>query len=230
MSKNALVVRGGWDGHMPVETTDLFIPHLEANGFTVRIEDSPAIYADQSVMDGIDLVMQANTMNTIEQDQVEGLRRAVAQGTGLAGWHGGIVDSYRNNSDYLQLTGGQFACHAGKDPAERKGDGQDYFVPYTVDITPLGKTHPITEGIEDFELVTEQYWVLTDEYNEVLATTTQKQLAWEPWQREVTFPAIWTRQWGQGRVFVITPGHVLDVVASQPVKTIIERGLLWAAR
>ena len=38
-TRQALVVRGGWDGHRPVEATDLFIPFLESSGFAVRVED-----------------------------------------------------------------------------------------------------------------------------------------------------------------------------------------------
>lgn len=230
MTKQALVVRGGWDGHMPVETTDLFIPFLEANGFTVRIEESPAVYADEAFMDTVDLVLQINTMNTIEPEQLAGLQRAVLNGTGLAGWHGGIADAYRDSADYLHMIGGQFAHHAGKDPAERTGEQSDNYIPYTVHITEYGKTHPITAGIEDFDLVSEQYWVLSDEYNDVLATTTQEVRPWDAWNRPVTAPAIWTRQWGRGRVFVSAPGHRLEIVESRPVRTIIERGLLWAAR
>jgi len=99
-----------------------------------------------------------------------------------------------------------------------------------VHITEAGHEHPITQGIEDFDLVTEQYWVLSDEYNDVLATTTQEARDFDAWNRPVTAPAIWTRQWGQGRVFVSAPGHRLEVVGSQPLRTIIERGLLWASR
>ena len=230
MSKSALVVRGGWDGHMPVETTDLFLPFLRENGFDVRIEDGTAVYADEMYMDGVDLVVQVNTMSTIEDAEFRGLRQAVLNGTGMAGWHGGIADSYRNNADYLHMIGGQFAHHAGKDPAERVGDQSDNYIPYTVHITDYGKTHPITAGIDDFDLVTEQYWVLSDEYNDVLATTTQEVRPWDPWNRPVTSPAIWTRQWGEGRIFVSAPGHRLEIVESQPVRTIIERGMLWAAR
>ncbi|MFP3464263.1 ThuA domain-containing protein [Leifsonia sp. SIMBA_070] len=230
MSKNALIVRGGWDGHMPVETTDLFIPFLEQNGFEVRVEEGTPVYADESYMDTVDLVVQVNTMSTIEDAEFRGLRRAVLNGTGMAGWHGGIADSYRNNADYLHMIGGQFAHHAGKDPAERVGDQSDNYIPYTVHITDYGKTHPITEGIEDFGLVTEQYWVLSDEYNDVLATTTQAVRPWDSWHRPVTSPAIWARQWGDGRIFVSAPGHRLEIVESRPVRTIIERGMLWAAR
>lgn len=228
--KNALIVRGGWDGHQPVEATNLFIPHLEANGYTVRVEEGPAVYADAGYMATVDLLVQCNTMNTIERLEFEGLRAAIEAGTGMAGWHGGIADSYRNNSDYLHLIGGQFACHPGKHPDERTGGQGDNYVPYTVNMAPAAATHPITEGIGDFELTTEQYWVLADSYIDVLATTTQKVREWDPWHREVTSPAIWTRQWGKGRIFVTTPGHHVDILQNSNVKTIIERGMLWASR
>lgn len=230
MTRQALVVRGGWDGHMPVETTDLFIPFLEANGFRVRVEEGTTIYADAELMDTVDLIVQVNTMSTIGAEEFAGLQRAVLGGAGMAGWHGGIADAYRDNADYLHMIGGQFAHHAGKDPAERTGEQSDNYIPYTVHITDDGRAHPITAGIDDFDLVTEQYWVLSDEYNDVLATTTQAVRPWDAWNRPVTAPAIWTRQWGKGRIFVSAPGHRLEIVESRPVRTIIERGLLWAAR
>ena len=228
--KTALVVRGGWDGHQPVEATELFIPYLKDNGFDVRVEESSKIYADTDYLAGVDLIMQCMTMSTIEKDEFEGLRAAVENGTGLAGWHGGIADSYRNTSDYLHLIGGQFACHPGKHPDQRTGEQSDNYVPYTINMLPAAATHPITRGISDVELVTEQYWVLADDYIDVLATTTQKVRAWDPWNREVTSPAIWTRQWGQGRIFVATPGHRVEILQDANVRTIIERGLLWASR
>lgn len=229
-SKTALVVRGGWDGHQPVEATELFLPFLKANGYEVRVEESPKIYADTEYMDGVDLIVQCMTMSTIEKDEFEGLRTAVENGTGLAGWHGGIADSYRNTSDYPHLIGGQFACHPGKHEDERIGEQSDNYVPYTVNMLPAAAEHPITQGIGDFDLVTEQYWVLADDYIDVLATTTQKVREWDPWNREVTSPAIWTRQWGNGRIFVSTPGHRVEILQDSNVRTIIERGMLWASR
>ena len=228
--KSALVVRGGWFGHQPIEATDLFIPHLEEHGFQVRVEESPAVYADAAYLAGVDLIVQCMTMSTIEKEEFEGLRAAVEAGTGLAGWHGGIADSYRNTSDYLHLIGGQFACHPGKHPAERIGEQSDNYVPYTVNMLPAAAEHPITAGIDDFDLVTEQYWVLTDDYIDVLATTTQAVREWDPWHRPVTSPAIWTRQWGRGRIFVATPGHHVDILEEPSVNTLIKRGLLWASR
>ena len=148
----------------------------------------------------------------------------------MAGWHGGIADSYRNSSDYLHLIGGQFACHPGKHPAERTGAQSDNYVPYRINMLPAAAEHPITTGIADFDLVTEQYWVLADDYIDVLATTTQSVRSWDPWTRPVHSPAIWTRQWGHGRIFVCTPGHRLEVLKVPQVRTIIERGMLWASR
>jgi type 1 glutamine amidotransferase len=229
-TKRALVVRGGWDGHQPVEATELFLPFLRANGYDVRVEESPAVYVDAPYLSTVDLIVQSNTMSTIEAEEFGGLRAAVEAGTGLAGWHGGIADSYRNNSDYLQLVGGQFASHPGKHPRERTGEQSDNYVPHLIEMTAAAADHPITRGIGDFELVTEQYWVLHDDYNDVLATTTQAVREWDPWNRPVTSPAIWTRNWGEGRIFVCTPGHRVEILQDQNVKTIIERGLLWASR
>lgn len=228
--RNALIVRGGWDGHQPREATELFIPFLERSGFDVQVHESPQVYADRAVMKSADLIVQCNTMNTIERDEIDGLRSAVERGTGLAGWHGGIADSYRNEADYLHLIGGQFAHHAAKQPNERTGEQSDHYIPHRVALTELGRSHEITTGIDDFDLVTEQYWVLHDDLIDILATTTTAVRPWDPWKRPVTSPVFWTREWGEGRVFVCTAGHRVDVLENKNVRTVIERGLLWAAR
>src|SRR5215207_8678135 len=217
-SKRALVVRGGWPGHQPVEATDLFLPFLRDQGFDVRVEESPAVYADQATMAATDLIVQSMTMSTIERDAVDGLRAAVEAGTGFTGWHGGIADSFRDSSDYLHLVGGQFATHPGKHPDERRGDPGDNYLHHTVELTELGRKHPITEGLEDFSLTTEQYWVLHDDLIDVLATTTHPAPSWHPWHRPVVSPAIWTREWGAGRIVVTTPGHSVDVLEHPAVR------------
>jgi hypothetical protein len=231
-TRSALVVRGGWEGHSPVEATDRFLPFLAEQGFDVAIHDGPQVYADAELMARTDLVLQCNTMNTISPEALAGLRAAIAAGTGFGGWHGGIADSYRNSSDYLHLVGGQFACHPPKEPHEIEPDGgaANNFLHYTVNIVPEAAEHPIVAGIEDFDLFTEQYWVLSDDYIDVLATTTLRARECDPWHRPVTSPAIWTRSWGEGRIFVATPGHSLDVLDHPTVRTVIERGLLWASR
>ncbi|MEU6139468.1 ThuA domain-containing protein [Streptomyces sp. NPDC047081] len=228
--KQALVVRGGWEGHEPVRATELFLPFLRDNGYAVRVEESPEAYADPAAMAATDLVVQCVTMSEITGEQVAGLSAAVEAGTGLTGWHGGICDSYRASSDYLHLVGGQFATHPGKEPCERAGGQEDNYLPYAVEFTEAGRQHPVTAGVEDFELCTEQYWVLHDDLIDVLATTTHPARPWQPWHRPVRSPAVWTRRWGAGRIVVTTPGHSLDVLEHRNVRSVIERGMLWATR
>lgn len=230
MTRTALIVRGGWEGHHPVEATQLFVPFLYEQGFEIRLESSPQVYADDSVMAGLDLIVQSVTMSEISTEALQGLRSAIQGGVGFAGWHGGIADSFRNSSDYLQLVGGQFATHPSAAP-ELAGEGEsNNFLRYTVEFTELGHEHPITSGLKAFELHTEQYWVLHDDLNDVLATTTHPAPPWHPWHRPIVSPAVWTRLWGAGRVFVATPGHSLDVLCDPTVRTIIERGMLWVTR
>lgn len=228
--RRALVVRGGWDGHQPVAATELFLPFLREQGFEVDVHETNEVYADAEVMGATDLVVQSMTMSSIGHDEFWGLRGAVEAGTGLVGWHGGIADSYRNSSDYLQLVGGQFATHPGKEPSLRVGDETDNYLPYTVEITDLGREHPITAGLEDFALESEQYWVLHDDLIDVLATTTHPTQPYHPWHRPITSPAVWTRHWGKGRIVVATPGHTPEVLQHPSVRAIVERGMLWAAR
>lgn len=229
-ARTALVVRGGWEGHHPVEATELFLPFLRDNGFAVRVEEKNDVYTDEDYMRTVDLIVQSVTMSEISKEAYAGLRHAIERGTGMAGWHGGIADSYRNTSDYLQLIGGQFATHPSKHPDQCTGDQSDNYLPYTVEITELGHTHEIMAGLEDFTLDTEQYWVLHDDLIDVLATTTHPVQPYHPWHRPITSPAVWTRHWGEGRIMVATPGHSIDVLQESNVRTIIERGMLWASR
>jgi uncharacterized protein len=217
-SRRALVVRGGWEGHCPVEATDLFIPWLEEQGFSVEVHDSPAAYDDAERLLATDLVLQCYTQGEATDQQVTNLAAAVSAGTGLAGWHGGIVDSYRGSPDYLHMTGGQWAAHPGN------------FVDYEVEVVPERRDHPIVEGLDRWKHHTEQYWCLTDDLNDVLVTSTFEATPDTPWQEDLVVPAVWTRVWGSGRIFVSTIGHKLDDLEVPQVRTLTERGLLWAAR
>ena len=216
--RRALVVRGGWEGHSPVQATERFIPFLEEQGFTVSVHEGPAVYADKEVLAGTDLVLQCFTQGEATDEQVTNLADAVRAGTGLAGWHGGIVDSFRGSPDYLHLTGGQWAAHPGG------------FVDYEVEVVPERAEHPVVAGLDRWKHHTEQYWCLTDGLNDVLATSRFEATLETPWREDLVVPAVWTRQWGAGRVFVSTIGHKLEDLDVPEVRTLTERGLLWAAR
>lgn len=217
-SRRALVVRGGWEGHVPVEATERFIPFLESQGFEVEVREDLEVYTDADRLRETDLIVQCWTQGTATDEQVNGLSAAVRAGTGLAGWHGGIVDSFRASPDYLHLTGGQWAAHPGG------------FVEHEVVVVPERADHPIVAGLDRWQLNTEQYWTLTDGINDVLATSRFLAGPDTPWQQDLTAPAVWTRLWGQGRIFVSTIGHKLEDLDVPDVRVLTERGLLWASR
>ncbi len=135
-SRRALIVRGGWEGHAPVEATERFVPFLKEHGFSVQVSDSLDVYVDAELLEQTDLIVQCWTQGEITDAQVFGLSDAVRAGTGLAGWHGGIVDAFRWAPDYLHMTGGQFAAHPGK------------FVHYEVSVVPERAEHPIVAGLD----------------------------------------------------------------------------------
>lgn len=212
--RRALIVRGGADFHQPVETTDSFLPFLEAAGFAVKISDSLDVYEDQELLSGTHLIVQCWTRGELSPAQRANLDAAVRSGVGFAGWHGGIVAAFEDR-EYQWMTGGRFTCHPGG------------FVPHELTVI---KDHPIVEGISTVSLNTERYWVLTDPLNDVLATITFSVEPEEPWHGPVTHPAVWTRRWGRGRIFVSTVGHHMPDLDVPEIRALTERGLLWAAR
>lgn len=214
--RRALVVRGGWPGHFPEQTTEAVIPALQDAGFAVETAEDLDVYTDPVRMRDLSLIVQCWTMGRMSAEQCAGLTSAVAAGTGFGGWHGGVVDAFRSRPEYLQMVGGQFVAHPGD------------HVDHRIDLVPARADHPIVVGLPpSFTVHTEQYWVLSDDYNDVLATTTVP--AGRYWHRPVVSPAVWTRTWGAGRVFVCTLGHAVADLQEPTTATIVGRGLLWAA-
>lgn len=212
----ALFVYGGWPGHAPAEYRDLIVPWLESEGFEVTVSDSLSVYADAEVMGDIDLIVQIWTMGTIGRAELNGLMSAVRNGVGIAGWHGGLGDSFHESQPYEYMIGGQWVSHPGNDG-----------VSYTVNITD--HDDPVTEGIGDFDVVSEQYYMHVDPNNQVLATTTFTG-EHDYWIEGATIPVAWKRVYGEGRVFYISLGHQPNVFDIPEAMTMLKRGILWASR
>ena len=138
------------------------------------------------------------------------------RGSGLAGFHGGMGDAFRGNLTYQWMVGGQFVSHP------------DNIKEYTVNI--VNRADPITKGITDFTVQTEQYYMLVDPRNEVLATTTADSVT-APWIKGVVVPVIWKKVHGNGRVFYSALGHKRAEFTAVPEQLEITlRGMAWAAR
>lgn len=212
--KSALIVWGGWDGHTPEQSAGVVREILEGHGFSVRVENSTAAYADPGIS-SLNLIVPMVTMSTIAKEEVDNLCTAVRGGVGLGGFHGLMCDSFRNEVEYQFMTGGQWVAHPGN------------IIDYRVNISK--PEDPLVKGVGDFDYRSEQYYMHTDPANEVLATTTFTG-EYCDWAKGVVMPVVWKKVYGKGRVFYSALGHSADEFAVPQMKTIVERGLLWAAR
>ena len=215
MAKKALLVWGGWDGHEPKQCVDIFAPFLSQNGFLVEISDNLDTYLDRDKMLALDLVVPVWTMGSIKNEQEHGLLEAIKSGVGIAGWHGGMGDSFRNNVEYQFMVGGQWVAHPGG------------VIDYRVNIT--NHTDPITTGLADFDMHSEQYYMHVDPSNEVLATTTFGG-QYAPWIDGVVLPVAWKRKYGAGKVFYASVGHIARDFDVLEARILVQRGMLWASR
>jgi uncharacterized protein len=213
--RRALIVHGGWDGHDPAGFADHYATVLRDEGFDVQLSDTLDALADADALGRLSLVVPIWTMGAIAPEQLEPLTQAVAGGVGLAGFHGGMGDAFRDATDFQLMVGGQFVGHP---------DGiKDY------EVTIADREHEITRGVSDFAVTSEQYYMHVDPSNHVLATTTFHPRT-APWLDGVIMPVVWTRRWGAGRVFYSSVGHSLGDLDVPEVPEIQRRGMLWAAR
>lgn len=212
----ALVVYGGWEGHEPLPFSQRLVPWLKARGFEVVVSDTMDAYADPKVLKGLNVIIPIWTMGEISNDQFKALNTAIRSGVGLAGWHGGMCDSFRNNTEYQFMTGGQWVAHPG--------GVIDYMV------TDLAYIDPITTNLEPFWMHSEQYYMHTDPGNEVLATTVfSGEHQGYTWIKGTQMPVVWKRTWGKGRVFFSALGHVATDWDVPQAFEITKRGIQWAA-
>ena len=214
MAKTALIFWGGWDGHTPERSAGIVKDMLARNGFSVRVEAGTKCLLDPE-LGKHDLIVPMITMTTIEKEELKSLLAAVRAGSGLGGFHGLMCDSFRNETDYQFMTGGQWVAHPGN------------IIDYRVDIAK--PSDPVMKGIKAFPYRSEQYYMHVDPANEVLATTTFTDEHFEG-IGGVVMPVVWKRRYGKARVFYSALGHTADEFAVKEMATIVERGLLWAAR
>ncbi|WP_270168356.1 ThuA domain-containing protein [Paenibacillus sp. SYP-B4298] len=215
--RKALIVWGGWLGHEPQQVADIFAEVLKQENFEVEISDTLQAFADAEKLKGLDLIIPLWTMGKIEQELVNNVSAAVQSGVGLAGCHGGMCDAFRENVDWQFMTGGNWVAHPGNDGVE-----------YVVNIKQ--SSSPLVDGMQDFTVKTEQYYLHVDPAVEVLATT-RFPLVDGPHvlNKAVDMPVAWTKRWGVGRVYYNSLGHVANIIAMSEVKEMMRRGFLWAA-
>lgn len=220
-NRKALIVWGGWDGHEPDKVAQLFESILTAEGFEVTVSNSLDSFADESLVFSQDLLVPIYTMSTITNEQFGPIGKAVAEhGIGIAGCHGGMCDAFRNHTEWQFMTGSQWVAHPGNDG-----------VRYMVNIN-RSNPHEITEGLPDFEVVSEQYYLHVDPGVNILATTDFPLPGVDGPHTEnpCAMPQVYTKKYGKGRVFYNALGHHASVLKAAIPKEIMRRGFIWAAK
>jgi len=212
--KKVLYVYGGWEGHEPEKCRDIFVPWLKSEGAEVFLYDDLKCYDDSLLMAKVDLIVQHVTMGEISSSQENALLKAIKGGVGLAGWHGGLGDSFRNNTEYQYMVGGQWVAHPGG------------IISYRVNI--MDKEDPVTRGLEDFEMRSEQYYMHVDPNVNVLATMIFTG-EYDSWIEGAVMPVVWKKNYGEGRVFYSSLGHVAADFEVVEAFEIMKRGIKWAA-
>lgn len=213
--RKVLFVYGGWEGHEPLKYKDYMGEWLQQEGADVTFSDTLEIYTDANFMETVDLTIQIFTMSKITKEQEKGLVSAVKAGMGLAGWHGGLCDAFRQNVNYQYMTGGQWVAHPGG------------VIDYTVDI--IDKKDEVTAGLKDFAITSEQYYMHVDPNVKVLATTTFGGDV-DPWIEGAVIPVTWKKMFGQGRIFYTSVGHNLQHITEVPdAIEMLKRGIKWAS-
>jgi type 1 glutamine amidotransferase len=215
MPKRALIVSGGWDGHEPALTSEIFRRELADSGFDVRVADTLDALLDPALAQACDLIVPNWTMGQITGEQETGLLEAAKSGVGVAGFHGGMGDAFRSNTMFQFMVGGQFVAHPD--------DHHDYVV------NIVKRDDPIVAGIHDFKFHSEQYYMHVDPSNEVLATTIFETVS-APWVNGTVMPVVWKRKYGAGKVFYSSLGHNAKQFDVPEVREITKRGMIWAAR
>ena len=210
--KRALVVWGGMELHTPERGAQVVRALLEAEGFAVTVTDDYEALGDADV-GANDLVVPVITDGVLAPEKMAVLIAAIRAGTGLAGYHMGLATSFRASVPFRYAAGCYWVAHPGN------------IITYRVDVGE----HPLLAGIESFEHTSEQYYLNFDPAVEVLATTTFSG-KFDPWRKDVVMPVVMTSNHGAGRVFYSSLGHTADELAGGPVREILRRGLLWAAR
>ncbi len=229
MVRKALIVKGGWDGHEPDKVAEIFRRMLVAKDFSVEVSDTLDAFKDAEKLKKLNLVIPLWTMSDLthglrEPNPLAPVLKAVEGGVGIAGCHGGMCDAFRQNVEWQFMTGGQFVNHPGE-----MGLLPPYPIEYKVNIRK-GAASPIIEGIDDFTVTTEQYYMHVDPAVQVLATTRFPVFDGPHASNgSVDMPVVWTKLWGKGRVFYCSLGHKAEIFDKKEVYTLMERGFLWAA-
>lgn len=218
-SAKAMALVTGDDIHHDLISASLVFQQLGIEaGFATRRASGTARFVDaREETAGSDVFIFYTSGGQFAPAQQVALAAAVASGAGLVAIHasnvmgvdenGNLADDYRS---YYELLGNRYLSHG---PGSHEGR-------HTIEI--VGE-HPITAGVESFELFDEYYeFEQADDNFNVLAQRRRDD--------GVVIPVLYTRTVGEGRVVYLALGHDMRAWGEPPFRRLVRQAITWAAR
>jgi hypothetical protein len=179
-------------------------------GIDTYVQDIDTLLADYGKsFDSYDVFAFYNMPRSGPEGKVlEGLARFGQRNQGIVIIHHGLL-AFNDWSGWVEMCG------------TRKGDNFSYHDGQTVKVEIADADHPITRGLAPFEIKDETYCIPD-------AAADSRVLLTTPHPKSMRTIA-WTRQFKQARVFCIALGHDALAYDNPSFRTLIERGVAWAA-
>jgi len=141
------------------------------------------------------------------EEQQQAIWDFVSNGGGFLALHN-AQGLYPPGGLYYKLFGGDYGGHPK---------------PYVFTVRIENKDHPVTAGVEDFEIFDEQHTVkyFLDREHLLLRSIARDNLASE---------AGWWRETGKGRFVYLAPGHTPDALGHPMMQRLIRNSVRWLLR
>lgn len=213
-SARALVVVGGDDTHHDLLGAADALTRIGASaGFATAPAVGMQRFANaRPETADADVYVLYNSGASFPDDQQTALAEAVEAGKGIVALHMSNVmgDPQGTDRAFFDLLGNHYLSHG---PGHHEGR-------HRIEIVA---EHPITGGIEDFELFDEYYeFVFADEEHVVLAERTRED--------GVRIPVLYAREVGEGRVVYLALGHDMRSWGEPPFRRLLAQAIRWAGR
>lgn len=213
-----LVVTGGHEfEHEP------FFAMFKADGIQCTELVQPKAndaFADGSVMK-YDVVVLYDLWQEINDKQKEGYVNYLKSGKGLVALHH-CLGSYQKWDEFIGMVGGTYVMdEKPRILGDKTLPPSNYQHDVTLPIQIVDFNHPVTKGIQDFELFDELYGSLyvQDDVHILLKTANPK-----------SSPVIgWAKMYDKARVVCLQPGHGQSAFNDPNYRRLVQQSIRWTA-
>jgi type 1 glutamine amidotransferase len=166
-----------------------------------------------------DCIVMYDMVAGISPEQQKALVELLNRGIGLVSLHHNL-GAHRDWDEFRKIIGGKFCL------ADQVIDGKEYKkTPWAhgqvLKVTVVDKKHPITQGVDDFEIHDETYGLFYTAPNiHVLLKTDHPNNNPE---------LAWTTSYGKSRVFYLMLGHDGLAYENPNFRKLVHQGIRWAA-